>query len=717
MMKKNINRIICNLTGGSKCLLTKADNRSQTTVHGPLLTQLNSKPDFHRLLVKKQLVRKMQPCLVAAFLLLFSFPLFSQQNILTYADQEFALKRYEHAASQYEQAFGQRETYYAARRAAESYGMIRSYEKAFFWWAKVVTFEESNRNDSLRYANAGVQAGKTLEGLGISLTATEAVKVFGQRAVTDNPRLEFVPLEKYNSVGTDYGLRTDETGTKYLVTDRGLEQEMEKKYLRLDLRRALSEKEIDGLNDRGYHLILVEKDGEFKPAIQGSEEFYHASMPAFFKVGESQQVIFTGVIRGKENKLGLGKTTESFPGLYRAEVQADGTFANIQALPFNEASSYSVMHAFVDNNILYFSSDGQGGFGGFDIYQVPILEDGYGTVFNLGSYVNGPHDEVFPFVKDGIIYFSSNRFDGLGGLDIYMAGQLGKGRPMNLGKVYNTPQDDFGYFMDGQGNQFLSSDRGMTESRDDIYAGKYLFDYYTIRVFGKDSARLDRDRELVLELKNISGEKISLDKLKEGLVAELSQGEYFLEISREGYLPARVPLVASAPDGTEKIKEVLLEPIAQIVEKDAVWTSSPVLLAEDIVYFDFDAYDIRKDVERILGHAVALLKKYPFLKLQIDSDTDSRGSTQYNERLSKNRSMEVFFYLKNQGIAADQMNIAWHEESRITNRCGDGEACSDAQHQANRRSVLTLIIQEKDIAKLPNGWNRKKMSFQKLLQK
>jgi len=655
--------------------------------------------------------------LVAGFFLLVSSPLFCQQNILNYADQEFALKRYEHAASQYEQAFDQRESYYSAKRAAESYGLIRSYEKAFYWWTKAVAFEESNRNDSLRYANAGVQAGKALEGLGIKLTDTEAAKVFGQRAVSDNPRLEFVPLEKYNSSGTDYGLRTDETGTKYLVTDRGLEQEEEKKYLRFDLRRALSEKEIDGLNDRGYHLILVEKDGELKPAVQDAEEFYHVSMPAFFKVGARQEVIFTGVLREKEKKLGLGKTTESFPGLYRAEVQSDGSFINIQALPFNETSSYSVMHAFVDNNTLYFSSDGQGGFGGFDIYQVQILENGYGSVFNLGSNVNGPQDEVFPFVKDGIVYFSSNRYEGLGGLDIYRTGQLGKGRTMNLGKVYNTPQDDFGYFMDEKGNQFLSSDRGMSESRDDIYAGKYLYDYFTFRILGKDSVRLDRNRELVVELKNISGEKVNLEKANDGLVAELSQGEYFLEISREGYLPTRVPFVTTDPDGIAKIKDISLEPIAVVEENEEVWSSTSVLLAEDQVYFDLDAFDIRKDGKKILDQAAELLKKYPFLRLQIDSDTDSRGSTNYNDRLSKNRSMEVFFYLKNQGIAADRMEIYWHEESRITNRCGDGEACSDAQHQENRRSVLTLLIQEKDIAKLPKAWNRKKMSFQKLLEK
>ena len=717
MMKKNINRIIRNLAGGSKCLLTTADNRSQTTDHGPLLIQLNFKPDFHRLLVKKQLIRKMQISLVLGFLLLVSFPLFSQQNILRYADQEFALKRYEFAGSQYEQAFAERETYYAARRAAECYGMIRSYEKAFYWWGKAVAFEESNRNDSLRYTNAGVQAGQTAAGLGVTLTATEAVKVFGQRQVSDNPRLRFIPIEKYNSVGTDYGLRTDETGTNYLVTDRGLEQEMEKKYLRFDIKRAFSEKEIDGLNDRGYHLILVEKEGKLKPAIQESDEFFHVSMPAFFKVGASQEVIFTGVLREKVDKVGLGKTTESYPGLYRAEVRADGTFANIQALPFNETGAYSVMHAFVDNNVLYFSSDGQGGFGGFDIYQVPILENGYGSVFNLGAYVNGAQDEVFPFVKDGIVYFSSNRFDGLGGLDIFKAGQLGKGLPMNLGKEYNTPQDDFGYFMDGQGNQFLSSDRGMSESRDDIYAGKYLYDYFTFRILGKDSTLLDRDRELVVELKNLSGEKISLEKAKDGFVAELSQGEYFLEVSREGYLPARVPLLATDPDGKAKIKDISLEPIPVVAENEAIRLSPPVLLAEDQVYFDLNAYYIRADGEKILDQAVALLKKYPFLKLQIDSDTDSRGSNKYNERLSKNRSMEVFFYLKNQGVATGRMEVAWHEESRIANRCGDGEACSDAQHQANRRSVLTLLVHEEDIAKLPTGLNRKKLSFQKLLEK
>ena len=45
---------------------------------------------------------------------------------------------------------------------------------------------------------------------------------------------------------------------------------------------------------------------------------------------------------------------------------------------------------------------------------------------------------------------------------------------------------------------------------------------------------------------------------------------------------------------------------------------------------------------------------------------------------------------------------------------GPAEACDILP---NRRSVLTLLVHEEDIAKLPTGLNRKKLSFQKLLEK
>ena len=60
-----------------------------------------------------------------------------------------------------------------------------------------------------------------------------------------------------------------------------------------------------------------------------------------------------------------------------------------------------------------------------------------------------------------------------------------------MGKPYNTAQDDFAYFVDEEGVEYLSSDRGMSESRDDIYYLASLLDRYRLRVSAESGERLD----------------------------------------------------------------------------------------------------------------------------------------------------------------------------------------------------------------------------------
>jgi outer membrane protein OmpA-like peptidoglycan-associated protein len=664
------------------------------------------------------LMKNMKKILVLLSILLVSTGALAQRNLLRYADIEFNLKRYEHAGSQYAKAYQTKKTYYAAKRAAQSYDYIQSYEKAYEWWSKVVDFEQTDRSDYISYARATILSGRDLQKSSIILNEKERALVYGNASIPMNKGIEFRPLERYNQLGSDYGLSTIKDGEYYFVSDRAVEAKTQKKSLRLDARKRMSTQERYRLNDRGYHGIFRDSgNGSIAPVSVDLDGVYHLSMPSFFKqqdVKESkQEVIFTAVLRQKQSR--KSTITEAYPALYRAEVDEDGSFVRVSSLPFNQPKTYGVMHGIVHDNKLYFSSNMPGGSGGFDLYYAELIGDAYGPAVNLGSQINGPANEVFPYIHQNELYFSSDRSESLGGLDIYTTNLNLQSKVRNMGIPYNSKQDDFGYFVDIAGEKYISSDRGKSESRDDIYSGKYLFDYYKFQVFGKDSTLLTGKMEM--ELKSKDGTSVSLDKLEAGLVAELAQGEYFLEIKKEGYLTAQVPLVAKLPDGTLKVTDIVLEPIPVTSEIETVSLSPPLLLAEDNIYFDLDAHYIRTDAEKILGNAAALLKKYPFLKLKIDSDTDSRGSTNYNERLSKNRSMGVFFYLKNQGIAADRMEIDWHEESRIANRCADGEACSDDQHQANRRSVLTLLIQEEDVEKLPKGWNRKKMSFQKLLQK
>ena len=73
-----------------------------------------------------------------------------------------------------------------------------------------------------------------------------------------------------------------------------------------------------------------------------------------------------------------------------------------------------------DGNNMIFASKGHQGFGGFDLFIVPISYKG-GEVRNLGDQINTAADELFMFAngKGGYFYFASNRSGGAGGYDIY----------------------------------------------------------------------------------------------------------------------------------------------------------------------------------------------------------------------------------------------------------------------------------------------------------
>ena len=83
---------------------------------------------------------------------------------------------------------------------------------------------------------------------------------------------------------------------------------------------------------------------------------------------------------------------------------------------------------FIDDiGVIYFSSDGHKGFGGFDVFRAEISEDSKIDLRNLGYGVNSSSDDIY-FVFDLVhetAYFCSNRNGGSGNYDIYSAVKLG----------------------------------------------------------------------------------------------------------------------------------------------------------------------------------------------------------------------------------------------------------------------------------------------------
>jgi len=121
-----------------------------------------------------------------------------------------------------------------------------------------------------------------------------------------------------------------------------------------------------------------------------------------------------------------------------------------------------------DGSVIYYSSNRPGGFGGMDIWYEYIDEDGrtYGEPINMGPMFNTAGNEVSPFFHEGTstLYFSSDGHPGFGGLDVLKSSLNVSDSiwslPKNLGQPINSSIDDSYFVLDeSQQNGFVTSDR------------------------------------------------------------------------------------------------------------------------------------------------------------------------------------------------------------------------------------------------------------------
>jgi hypothetical protein len=83
---------------------------------------------------------------------------------------------------------------------------------------------------------------------------------------------------------------------------------------------------------------------------------------------------------------------------------------------------------FIYKNIMIFTSNRDGGEGGYDLYYSIFRKGKWSSPVNLGKRINSPSDEFRPLVgvhpefTNKMIVFSSNRSGGLGLFDLYFTG-------------------------------------------------------------------------------------------------------------------------------------------------------------------------------------------------------------------------------------------------------------------------------------------------------
>ena len=204
-----------------------------------------------------------------------------------------------------------------------------------------------------------------------------------------------------------------------------------------------------------------------------------------------------------------------------------------------------------NGDIIFFSSNRPGGFGGKDLYLSRKLQNGkWGKPFNLGPTINTEYDEDAPFVHPlgNILYFSSEGHTNMGGYDIFKstfdeAGKFSEAK--NLGSPINTVDDDIFFVMNTDASKgYLSSDREGGFGLQDIYsvtfpANNLPLNVYNIHVV--DAAEnIVNDVELRVtdvQKKLLIGVYKSNNKTGKVLVIAVPKKEYEISITADGYEP------------------------------------------------------------------------------------------------------------------------------------------------------------------------------------
>jgi OOP family OmpA-OmpF porin len=117
----------------------------------------------------------------------------------------------------------------------------------------------------------------------------------------------------------------------------------------------------------------------------------------------------------------------------------------------------------------------------------------------------------------------------------------------------------------------------------------------------------------------------------------------------------------------------------------------PVKLTIDLkgVNFDFDKDTLRPDAVAILDEAVAVLAKYPELRVEVAGHTDLCGDETYNQNLSQRRSQVVYDYLGSKGIGAERLvgPTGYGESRPLESTEQTSPACKS---ETNRRTELNV---------------------------
>ncbi|OFY71550.1 MAG: hypothetical protein A3G23_04715 [Bacteroidetes bacterium RIFCSPLOWO2_12_FULL_37_12] len=354
---------------------------------------------------------------------------------------------------------------------------------------------------------------------------------------------------------------------------------------------------------------------------------------------------------------------------------------NVNSLAWDSHPSLSP-----DENTLYFSSDRYGGFGGSDIYMTTRNKKGkWGKAENLGPVINTPGKELSPFYHPvyEVLYFSSNgQLLNFGNLDIYKSYRATNGwkEPMNIGPLVNGDGEEYYFTIDKKADFLYYARSEYSDQNLDIYS-------FPLPMEARPNATTILEGKLVDSTNNKSMRGIItiIDVTNNIEVAPRylrSDGSFSFNLINK----AKYKILIQGDDFFSVEKEIMVDGdtiialLSKIVDVD-----KPIVF--QAIDFKVNSSDISPEMIQSLYYIMTFLLDNPTYKLTISGHTDSDGDQEINAELSFKRANAIKDYLVEKG----------HIESRRVSAQGFGSSKpivsndTEENKRKNRRVEFDIV--------------------------
>lgn len=479
-------------------------------------------------------------------------------------------------------------------------------------------------------------------------------------------------------------LNASTKGVRYVLNDTGINSELNEvgtsffknKYIILSNKKRrhfeTTVNEKTNTPNNNLYCVDVKENGDLSfPLLFSSVIDSKDNEGSIAFSPDEKTIYYTQESAEKNGKLELYKAT--------LDLESKDYWTNIQKVSLlPEGYSIETPSVSPDGKKIYFAANIPGGFGGFDLYEATINEDGtYGKPVNLGANINTSEDEKFPNITADSkhLYFSSKGHMNIGGYDVFRSSIVdGKYlEALNLGVTLNSRRDDLAFVLVSEDKGYLSTDKSQSGNFDIL-----KFEVKQLEKSSPTYTVVEKLSQLPLPnakitIKNEFGEVVNEAISDENgkIKIPLNPISYnFITVEKDGYEPFTSKFTS---------EKLLSDPI-QLKQKKAEITADAIVIEN--IFFAFDKDLIKAESELSLNKIVEVLNEYPTMTLTINAHTDNKGSDKYNLALSQRRAKSTVSYLISKGISKDRLTFKGYGESKPINDC---TKCTPEQDQANRR--------------------------------